>query len=161
MRHIKKSHSKNVPPDDLETAIKSEIPETIVKSEVEVKAEFSESSSLSNPEHFGFPFEAYSNILQPETFPGLTPFLESGSEFLPSTSSQGELEDLGSEILEDIGGDEEGLAESLPEPDDDDEEILSESVLSNPDLQRLLEPSEEKNLPLPGFSQTFQPPPPS
>lgn len=35
-----------------------------------------------------------------------------------------------------------------------------EVVLNDPELlQRLLEPSEDKNLPLPGFSQTFQSPP--
>ena len=166
VRHIKKSHSKNVPPEDIETAIKSEIPETIVKPELvmiksdpEIKTEFSE-SSLSNPEQFDLSFEEVSSILQQEPFDPLTPFLEPDSEgnltFLPSTSSQEELKDLGSTILEDIG-ESSMIEESLTDPD---EEILGQSVLNNPELQRLLEPSEEKNLPLPGFSQTFQPPPP-
>lgn len=146
VRHIKKSHSKNVPPEDIETAIKSEIPETVVKPETihikpepEVKTEFPETTE------FGFSFE---DILDPLD----DRFLESGAagSFLPSTSSPEELKDLGSTILEEIG-------EALPDPD---EEILSQSVLNNPEIQRLLEPTEETNLPLPGFSQTFQPPPP-
>lgn len=167
VRHIKKSHSKNVPPEEFETAIiKSEIPETIVKPELvikpdpDIKTEFSESESLSNPEQFGLSFEEVSSILQQDTFDPLTRFLEPDSEgnlsFLPSTESQDELKDLGSTILEDIG-EPSMIPESLTDPD---EEILGQSVLNNPELQRLLEPSEEKNLPLPGFSQTFQPPPP-
>ncbi|KAK9886600.1 hypothetical protein WA026_017523 [Henosepilachna vigintioctopunctata] len=40
--------------------------------------------------------------------------------------------------------------------------LLTETeVLSNPEIQRLLQPSEEANLPLPGFSQTFQSVPPT
>ncbi|EFA06038.1 zinc finger protein PLAG1 [Tribolium castaneum] len=165
VRHIKKSHSKNVPPEDFETAIKSEIPETIVKPELviktdpEIKSEFFE-SSLSNPEQIDLSFEDVSSILQEETFDPLTRFLEPDTEgnltFLPSPESQEELKDLGSTILEEIG-EPSMIGESLTDPD---EEILGQSVLNNPELQRLLEPSEDKNLPLPGFSQTFQPPPP-
>ncbi|KAL3288777.1 hypothetical protein HHI36_003211 [Cryptolaemus montrouzieri] len=52
---------------------------------------------------------------------------------------------------------------TLPETDvSDNSGLLTETeVLSNPEIQRLLQPSEEVNLPLPGFRQTFQSPPPT
>ncbi|KAF2903204.1 hypothetical protein ILUMI_02984 [Ignelater luminosus] len=182
VRHIKKSHSKNFPLESqsLETAIKSEMPETSIKSELS-------ESSISTPEQFGpssveFPIVLkpekidisdieVSSLFFPQSFSELNPMLPSTSDqlqFLPSTSTQPELKDLGSAVLEEIvesptqgslaselivGGSVEPASELTPQ-------LLEEPVLSDTEIMRLLQTTEDKNLPLPGFSQTFQSPPP-
>ncbi|KAJ8971336.1 hypothetical protein NQ314_000749 [Rhamnusium bicolor] len=166
VRHIKKSHNTRYKSEEpLPTAIKTELetskPETITKSgELDIKSEFSE-SNLSDTETFNPELDfSLKTIFEDD----LTPFLEQeeSSLFLPSTSGQGELKDLGSAILEEIEetpSTSSGIVieeENLPGPSQD---VLDEL---NPELlQRLLESSGDKNLPLPGFSQTFQSPPPA
>ncbi|KAJ8946438.1 hypothetical protein NQ318_014425 [Aromia moschata] len=161
VRHIKKSHNTKYKSEEtLPTTIKSEAevtkPETITQPELDIKSE----SNLSNPEAFNPELDFSLKTIFEED---LTPFLgqEESGLFLPSTSGQAELKDLGSEILEDI---EETPAtsgivieqETLPSTGQED--VLEEL---NPELlQRLLESAGDKNLPLPGFSQTFQSPPP-
>nr|CAH7721229.1 unnamed protein product [Callosobruchus chinensis] len=93
----------------------------------------------------------------------------SGSIFLPSTSQQlEELKDLGEGVLEEIEG--PSTAEDISAlPSGEEEEVPSTStsavfpphagevLLDSPQLfRRLLEPTQEKNIPLPGFRQTFQ-----
>lgn len=173
VRHIKKSHSKNFP---IESSIKSEVAETSIKSELS-------ESSISNPEHFDpasveFPIqkieekldiadiEVGSLFFQP-SFAEINPILSRTSQelqFLPSTSSQSELKDLGSEVLEEIGDSstQSGLVGGRVETSTglSPPRLLEEPVLSDTEIMRLLQTTEDKNLPLPGFSQTFQSPPP-
>lgn len=175
VRHIKKSHSKNfqLESQSLETKIKSEV------SDVSIKSELSE-SSISNPEQFDpsvveFPkIEEKIDITQievgnlffPQGFTELNPILPSTSEqlqFLPSTSAQPELKDLGSTVLEEI--EERSSPELIGAGSGEastplNTELLEEPVLSDTEIMRLLQTTEDKNLPLPGFSQTFQSPPP-
>lgn len=125
------------------------------KSESSIKSELSE-SSLSNPE-----FNASYFDLFPQTFDQLPPILPAQGpeslQFLPHTSTQGEWKDLGSEVLEEIGEAAEFISQSVPSTSSINSSLLEEQVISDPDILRLLEP---ENLPLPGFSQTFQSPPP-
>lgn len=77
-------------------------------------------------------------------------------QYLPSTSAQPPQ----SAFLEELG---EGTSEMSqpPNPEDISPQLLEETVLiQDSEIIRLLESSEDKNLPLPGFSQTFQSPPP-
>ncbi|KAF5275046.1 hypothetical protein FQA39_LY06983 [Lamprigera yunnana] len=180
VRHIKKSHLKNLP---LETeSIKGDMPELSIKSEPS-------ESSISNPEHFDPSSVEFSvekiedkidisdievgSLFFPQGFTELNPILSSSSEqlqFLPSTSSQPELKDLGSTILEDIveGASQpsELIGESIESSSVLNPQLMEEPVLTDTEIMRLLQTTEDKNLPLPGFSQTFQsqpppPPPPS
>lgn len=189
VRHIKKSHAKNLPPEaqtELETTIsvKSEQPESYVKTETSfVKAEPSSSyvkaeseSSLSNPEQYApleFSIESFSesSLIFGQEFEQLNPMLpQQGVEhlqYLPSTSTQAS-STISSSFLEELA---EGTSESmlpeiisqenLPNPEDINPQLLDETVLiHDSEIIRLLQTSEDKNLPLPGFSQTFQSPPP-
>ncbi|XP_031327519.1 zinc finger protein PLAG1-like [Photinus pyralis] len=172
VRHIKKSHSKNLP---LEAqTIKIEIPEFSIKSEPS-------ESSISNPERYeaspvDFPVSTkiekiditdieVGSLFFPQGFTELNPILPSTSEqlqFLPGPSSQSELKDLGSGVLEEIetSPPSELIEERSAGPLNP--QLLEEPVLSDTEIMRLLQTTEDKNLPLPGFSQTFQsqPPPP-
>ncbi|KAK5648234.1 hypothetical protein RI129_003126 [Pyrocoelia pectoralis] len=179
VRHIKKSHSKNLPLES--QTIKSEIPEFSIKLEPS-------ESSISNPEHYdpsSVEFPATSKIEEkidisdievgtlffPQGFTELNPILSSATEqlqFLPGTSSQTELKDLGSAVLEEIETtvpSPELIEERLESTGALNPQLLEEPVLSDTEIMRLLQTTEDKNLPLPGFSQTFQsqppPPPPS
>lgn len=71
-----------------------------------------------------------------------------------------ELKDLGSGIFEEIAEPPTSTNILLPptmEPSQEPYDV----VFSDPALlQSLLQSTEEKNIPLPGFSQTFQSPPP-
>ncbi|KAJ8964725.1 hypothetical protein NQ317_009212 [Molorchus minor] len=172
VRHIKKSHDakykseETLPPVVVKTELETPKPETVT-SELEIKSEFSE-SNLSNPEAFNPELEFSLKTIFEED---LTPFLEQepSSLFLPSPSGQSELKDLGGEVLVDIEdrpSTSTGITRSsgivIEEenlPSTSQEDVLEEL---NPELlQRLLETTGDKNLPLPGFSQTFQSPPPA
>ncbi|KAK4884777.1 hypothetical protein RN001_001048 [Aquatica leii] len=182
VRHIKKSHSKNLPQETQVPTIKSEVPELSIKSEPS-------ESSISNPEHYDpssveFPVEKIEekidisdievgSLFFPTGFTELNPILSSTSEqlqFLPGTSAQPELKDLGSAVLEEIGESTSQSTELIVgetiEPSVLNPQLLEEPVLTDTEIMRLLQTTEDKNLPLPGFSQTFQsqpppPPPPS
>lgn len=165
VRHIKKSHNTKYKSEEaLPTAVKTESetvkPETITSTELDIKSEFSE-SNLSDPEGFSPDLDfSLKTIFEHD----LTPFLgqEESSLFLPSTSGQSELEELGSEILEEI--EETPSTSSGVVIEEQNLPSTSQDVLEelNPELlRRLLESSGDKNLPLPGFSQTFQSPPPA
>uniref|UniRef100_A0A6P7F0C6 Zinc finger protein 628-like n=1 Tax=Diabrotica virgifera virgifera TaxID=50390 RepID=A0A6P7F0C6_DIAVI len=69
-----------------------------------------------------------------------------------------ELKDFGSAILEDIESTPSTSGILTTENLDASQDVLDEVVLNNPELL-LLESDGDTNLPLPGFSQTFQPPP--
>ncbi|CAH1974885.1 unnamed protein product [Acanthoscelides obtectus] len=92
-----------------------------------------------------------------------------GSIFLPSTSQPlEELKDLGEGVLEEIVGPSsipEEIAPAVAAVGEAEEEPgpstfpphAGEVLLDSPQLfRRLLEPTQEKNMPLPGFKQTFQ-----
>lgn len=71
-----------------------------------------------------------------------------------------ELKDLGSGIFEEIVDPQPSTSILMPPALEPSQEPY-EAVFSDPALiQSLLQPTEEKNIPLPGFSQTFQSPPP-
>lgn len=164
VRHIKKSHNTKYKSEEaLPIAVKTEIEtlktETITSTELDIKSEFSE-SNLSDSESYNpdleFPFKTIF-----EDDPVLYLGQEESSLFLPSTSGQSELKELGSEILEEI--EESPSTSSGVVIEEQNLPSTSQDVLEelNPELlQRLLESSGDKNLPLPGFSQTFQSPPP-
>lgn len=147
VRHIKKSHKDHIPttsesiPDTV--AIKTEKSESSIKSEI---SEISE-SSMSNPEYN----VTYLDTLFSQNYEPLALLQNTDSvEFLPHTTTQGELKDLGSEVLEAIGETSQFSSENLPSTS------LLEPDINDPELLRLLQPD---NMPLPGFSQTFQSPP--
>lgn len=200
-RHIKKSHSKDLPTEDLETSSESTgvKVETIVKSEL-TTPEFEMPQETTKEIYIGgsdmIPFslgEGTSAMMKYETkfedipttaseFPQssltsdileycledvpefapqsyIDPFLEENVKddfsLMLSSPSQSELIQIfdmqssasSSTAQEAVGSDNTGL-------------LTETEVLNNPEIQRLLQPSEETNLPLPGFSQTFQSPPP-
>lgn len=158
VRHIKKSHSKTL-----------QSSQTKLKAETITKAELSE-SSMSNSESFS---GTYFESLFPQTFENLPllPPEDAGSiEFLPHEASQGDLKDLGLEVLPDIG---ESASNVLKELESDvaheflstenltpsSSAVIQENVLiHDSEIMGMLQTDE--NLPLPGFSQTFQSPPP-
>ncbi|XP_057660942.1 zinc finger protein PLAG1-like [Diorhabda carinulata] len=152
VRHIKKSHNtKYVAEDTVTTAtIKAEPTESIPPSDVSIKSEFSESSLSNAPETFG-PAELSLPLIEGD----LTPFLEE-SEALLNVEP---LKDLGSTILEDIGSAPSTSGILTSENIDASQTVLDDVVLNNAELL-LLQSDGDKNLPLPGFSQTFQSPPP-
>lgn len=77
-------------------------------------------------------------------------------QYLPSTSTQPQP----ATFLGELGDSTPDLPEP-PNPEDISPQLLEETVLiQDSEIIRLLESSEDKNLPLPGFSQTFQSPPP-
>lgn len=157
VRHIKKSHGKNLPPEtELETVtVKTEAAETAVKTEsVFIKSE-GDSSEPFAP--LGFNIETFgeTSLIFGQEFEQLDP---EHLQFLPSTSAQSS-EALGTPFL-DVSA-ESLSSESLPVAEDISPQLLDENVLiQDPEFMRLLQSSEDKNLPLPGFSQTFQSPPP-
>lgn len=201
-RHIKKSHSKNLPIEDLDTSSESTSVkvETIVKSELttpecEVPQDTTEDMFVGGHEMIPFSLEeeGTSSLMKfeptfedtsatrtqltesnlptdilgyclddvqefvPQNFIG--PFLEGNVRddfsLMMSSSSQ-------SELIQIFDMQSSSSSSSLPKVQvSDNSGILNETeVLNNPEIQRLLQPSEEVNLPLPGFSQTFQSPPP-
>lgn len=70
------------------------------------------------------------------------------------------MKDLGSGIFEEIAEPSTSAGVLMPQALETSQEpydvVFSDSAL----IQSLLQSTEEKNLPLPGFSQTFQSPPP-
>lgn len=74
------------------------------------------------------------------------------------------IDDLGQETRPETENiDQSSLTEAQYLPDEiiDDTQILTESdVLNNPEIRRLFQTTDDTNRPLPGFSQTFQLPPP-
>lgn len=151
VRHIKKSHRDQITATTTTTTTTtapttSETPVTEVqikseKSESSIKSELSE-SSMSNPEYS----TSYLDTLFTQELAA-----EPIDEFLPHTSTQGELKDLGSAVLEEIGESSQFPSENLPSIS------LLEEDINDPEILRLLQP---ETMPLPGFSQTFQSPPP-
>ncbi|XP_044745487.1 uncharacterized protein LOC123307304 isoform X2 [Coccinella septempunctata] len=200
-RHIKKSHSKNLPPEDLDTSSESTSVkvETIVKSELttpefEMPQETTEEMFIGGPEIIPFSLgEGTSSMMKYEPkfedvaatepqFPqaALTTdilgyCLENVQEFVPPSYIDPFLEEnvkddfslilsspSQSELIQIFDMQSSASSSTVPETTvSDNSGLLTETeVLSNPEIQRLLQPSEEANLPLPGFSQTFQSPPP-
>ncbi|XP_074035826.1 uncharacterized protein isoform X2 [Leptinotarsa decemlineata] len=155
VRHIKKSHSTKYKPEETVTTatIKIELDTSSIET-TPIKTELSESSLSHAPETYPTNLDIFED--------DLTSLLEENSLglCLTSVSEETELKDLGSAILEDIEGpttEEVLVGENL----DASHEVLGGVVLNDPELlQRLLEAPGDKNLPLPGFSQTFQSPPP-
>lgn len=71
-----------------------------------------------------------------------------------------ELKDLGSGIFEEIAEPSTSTSVLIPQTLETSQEPY-DVVFTDPALlQSLLQPTEEQNIPLPGFSQTFQSPPP-
>lgn len=72
----------------------------------------------------------------------------------------GELKDLGSGIFEEITEPSTSTSVLMPQVLEPSQEPY-DVVFNDPALlQSLLQPTEEENIPLPGFKQTFQSPPP-
>ncbi|CAH1117138.1 unnamed protein product [Phaedon cochleariae] len=157
VRHIKKAHHIRYRPDETATAatIKTEVGAEAVKTEMS-------ESSLSNAatEDFAADLDFPLKNISEETLTTLLE-VENLGLGLPAASEEGELEDLGNTILEEIEGPTEATRIMLSDNLDASQDVLDEVVLNDPELlQRLLEAPADKNLPLPGFSQTFQSPPP-
>lgn len=148
VRHIKKSHNKKYQ-EDVQISIKTEpeastsstLPSTSqqkddeddIKQEIDLSGEFDTFS-----EGLELSFEGVKTILDDDEFP----------------SNLDVLEDLGSTILDDI---EPSMENLLTTASPEQQVILNDPI----EIQRLLQPSEERNLKLPAFSKTFQPPPPT
>lgn len=140
VRHIKKSHNKNYQSSESVESIKKEpvsldMPSTSLSTSLDqvpdIKTEYFEGT---DPDDLELP-----NLFVDQTL------------FLPSSS---ELRDLGGAILEEIE----------PMSSTSTAETATEiSTLHNPELEQLFQGTsgEEKNVKLPAFSKTFQPPPPS
>lgn len=149
VRHIKKSHKDHVPVQS-STSESTEV--KIEKSEIAVKTEELEitETTVSNPDYgtsYLDPF--FTQNYEPLSL--LTTQSES-VEYLPHQTTQGELKELSSDVLEAIGETSQfTTSENLPSTS------LLEQDINDPELLRLLQP---ENMPLPGFSQTFQSPPP-
>ncbi|XP_072378330.1 uncharacterized protein [Diabrotica undecimpunctata] len=172
VRHIKKSHNDKYKAEETITSItiKTEPKEILLASDVSVKSEYSESSLSNAPETFGT-VDSSLPLIEGDLTPFLdllqiattTPYsvcthtkleIESG-HLLPV---EPELKDFGSAILEDIESTPSTSGILTTENLDASQDVLDEVVLNNPELL-LLESDGDTNLPLPGFSQTFQPPP--
>ncbi|CAG9859489.1 unnamed protein product [Phyllotreta striolata] len=144
VRHIKKSHNNKYKAEESAgVSIKIEPKET---PETAIKTEYVAPAIISSVD-LGLP------LIEGD----LTPFLE--SENLLASSTTDELKYLSSSIL-DIESTSTPPGILIAENVDASQVVLddNEVLLSNPELL-LLEAPEETNLPLPGFSQTFQSPP--
>ncbi|KAG5881134.1 hypothetical protein JTB14_020837 [Gonioctena quinquepunctata] len=146
VRHIKKSHNTKYKPEETVTTatIKTEIDTSNIEP-TPIKTELPESGLSKTPETYN---------------PDLLIFEDDLTSLL-EVSEEGELKDLGSAILEEIEGPVAASAVLVGENSNASHGGLGDVVLNDPELlQRFLEEPGDKNLPLPGFSQTFQLPPP-
>lgn len=87
--------------------------------------------------------------------------------FLSSQSTPSELKQFCTDMLKQIGDEPPSsssqvlLEPSEPEPGESHEAIIvPEEEILDPEMFSILEQADDNKLPLPGFSQTFQPPPP-
>lgn len=151
VRHIKKSHGRNLPAEtDAENVtVKTEAAETHTKPETVLVKSEGDSSEPFAP--LGFNIETFgeTSLIFGQEFDQLNP---ETLQYLPSTSAETS-EALAASFL-DVPAESGSHSDITPQ-------LLDESVLiQDPEFMRLLQQSEDKNLPLPGFSQTFQSPPP-
>ncbi|XP_018334019.1 zinc finger protein 577-like [Agrilus planipennis] len=160
VRHIKKSHSQELEQQAIPStsSVKMEVTEAVLVKSKTPKTHIEENfdpSTVELPD-----IEVTSLLFSQEDLSGLNIGPEP-LEFLPGPSTQRVLKDLESESLEEIEENPpvppsltETIEQSLPVP------LLEEPVFSDQEILQLLQATDDKNLPLPGFSQTFQTPPP-
>lgn len=143
VRHIKKSHSKNV---SCETEAESTV---TVKTETETVLIKTELPEQFAPLDFIEGFESTSLIFGQELEPLIQETDTEQLQYLPSTSQQAVEVPFLEEVPEE---------EVVTNPDDIPPQLTA--LMQDSEIIRLLQPSGDKNLPLPAFDKTFQSPPP-